>query len=158
MRAPLLASLALGTPWLWIANTSAAWATGLIFAMAGTALLAARRSPPNDRWLAHAPVAVYAGWLTAAAFVSLGSTAAGYGVLTGALGWAWLGLAGATLTALATLQALHRRLEYALTLAWALTGIIVANGSDPLSVSLGAALAIALLAGVGVLAPRASSG
>jgi hypothetical protein len=158
MRAPLLVSLALGTPWLWVANTSAAWATGLIFAMAGTALLAARRSPPHDRWLAHAPVAVYAGWLTAAAFVSLGSTAAGYGVLAGALGWAWLGLAGATLTALAMLLALHRRLEYTLTLAWALTGIIVANGSDPLSVSLGAALAIALLAGVGVLAPRASSG
>ncbi|HKL68430.1 hypothetical protein [Salibaculum sp.] len=158
MRAPLLLSLAVGTPWLWIANQSPVWATVTIFIMAGAAILAALRSPGRDRWLAHAPVTVYAGWLTAASFVSLGSTAAGHGVLTGALGWAWLGLAGATLTGLAVIVALRRRLEYALTLAWALIGIIVANGGDPLSVSLGAALAIALVAGVGALLPRASSG
>lgn len=158
MRGPLIVSLALGTPWLWIATQSAIWATVLIFAMAGAALLAARRSPDHDRWLAHAPVAIYAGWLTAAAFVSLGTTAAGHGVLTGATGRAWLGLAGATLTGLAMLLALRRRLEYALTLAWALIGIIVANGSDPLTISLGAAGAIGLIAGVGALWPRASSG
>src|SRR6056297_2048118 len=82
MRAPLLLSLAVGTPWLWIANQSPVWATVTIFIMAGAAILAALRSPGRDRWLAHAPVTVYAGWLTAASFVSLGSTAAGHGVLT----------------------------------------------------------------------------
>jgi len=158
MRAPLLVSLAIGTPWLWIANQSAIWATITIFAMAIAAIAAARRSPAHDRWLAHAPVAIYAGWLTAASFVSLGSTAAGYGLMTGPMGWAYLGIAGATLSAIAVLFGLRWRLEYSLTLAWALTGIIVANGSQALAISLTAAVAIALVAGVGALQARASPG
>lgn len=157
MRGPLLVSLVIGTPWLWIANQSPIWATITIFAMAGAAILAARRSPDHDRWLAHAPVAIYAGWLTAASFVSLGSTAAGHGLLTGAMGWAYIGIAGATLSAVAVLFSLRWRLEYTLTLAWALTGIIVANGSQTLAISLAAMLAIALVAGVSLLRSRASS-
>lgn len=157
MRGPLLVSLVIGTPWLWVANQSPIWATITIFAMAGAAILAARRSPDHDRWLAHAPVAIYAGWLTAASFVSLGSTAAGHGLLTGAMGWAYIGIAGATLSAVAVLFSLRWRLEYTLTLAWALTGIIVANGSQTLSISLAAMLAIALVAGVSLLRSRASS-
>ncbi|NBD28558.1 MAG: hypothetical protein GVY31_00795 [Alphaproteobacteria bacterium] len=157
MRGPLLVSLVIGTPWLWIANQSPIWATVTIFAMAGAAILAARRSPDHDRWLAHAPVAIYAGWLTAASFVSLGSTAAGHGLLTGAMGWAYIGIAGATLSAVAVLFSLRWRLEYTLTLAWALTGIIVANGSQTLTISLAAMLAIALVAGVSLLRSRASS-
>jgi hypothetical protein len=78
--------------------------------------------------------------------------------MTGPMGWAYLGIAGATLSAIAVLFGLRWRLEYSLTLAWALTGIIVANGSQALAISLTAAVAIALVAGVGALQARASPG
>lgn len=146
MRKPLLISLALGTPWLWIANNSAIWATLVIFAMAVSAITAALRSPEQDRFLAHAPVAIYAGWLTAASFVSLGSMAAGYGLFVGQTGWALICIGGATATAVLVLARLRPRPEYALTLAWALTGIIVANGTTNLAISGAAALAIGLVA------------
>lgn len=146
MRLPLIVSLALGTPWLWVASNSPIGATVLIFAMAIPAILAALRSPARDRWWAHAPVAIYAGWLTAASFVSLASTAAGHGLWTDGVGWGLIAIVAATAVALVALGPMRHRLEYALTLAWALTGIIVANGADPLWISGGAAAGMALVA------------
>ncbi len=141
----LAASLALGTPWLWVALHSALWATGLIVAMAATAILAARAAPRADRWVLQAPVAIYAGWLTAASFVALGSTAAGYGLWPGAEGWAWLGLSAALATAAAVQTWLGKAPEYGLTVVWALIAVVVQNGLAPLS-ALAAAGALALAA------------
>jgi len=155
MRLPLFISLAVGAPWLWVANWSAIAATVLIFAMAVPAIIATIRSPARDRWLAHAPVAIYAGWLTAAAFVSLGSTAAGYEVLTGGFGWALLAIAGATGAALLVLSRLRRVEEYAATLAWALVAIVVTNGLAAPLVSGAAIVAILLVAGYAVMRLRA---
>ena len=145
-RPALIASLALGTPWLWVANHSAVGATVLIFAMLVTALLALLAAPRTDRWWFQAPVALYAGWLTAAAFVALGSTASGYGLLTDSIGWAWTCISGALVVALAVLWVKPQAPEYAATVVWALIGIIVANGLTPNSVSLLAAGGIAVLA------------
>ncbi len=142
-RTPLILSLAFGTPWLAVANRSAIWATVLIFAMAGTAIWALMRAPDADRWWLRTPVALYAGWLTAASFVSLASTAAGYGLLTGSLGWAFIGIAMALLVAVLVERAAPRAPAYGLTVIWALVGIIVANGTNPLGVT--------LLAGAGIL-------
>lgn len=142
-RMPLLISLAVGTFWLSVANASAIWATILIFVMAAAAISAAIAAPDDDRWLFQAPVAILAGWLTAASFVSLGSTAAGYGLLTGSLGWAWIGILGALAVGLVVQWSLPRAPEYGLTLAWALAGIIAAN--------LGRHGEIAALAAVGIL-------
>lgn len=153
MRGPLIVSLAIGTPWLWIANHSPVWATVTIFAMAGAAILAAIRAPKRDRWWAFAPVSIYAGWLTAASFVSLAATAAGNGVLTDGFGWAIIAILGATFVALIVLGRLRHRTEYALTLAWALIGIIVSNGTDPLWVSGLATAAIAAVAARAIPAP-----
>jgi len=114
MRGPLIISLAIGTPWLWIANQSAIWATISIFAMAIPAIMATLQAPTHDKWLAQVPVSIYAGWLTAASFVSLGSTAAGYGVLFDQFGWAIAGIITALIVAS--------------TIIWALVGILVANG------------------------------
>lgn len=143
-RGPLLISLALGTPWLAVANISALWATVLIFAMAVPAILALLAAPRHDRWLLQAPLGLYAGWLTAASFVSLGSTAAGYGILTDSVGWAVIGIIAALGVAVAVLWAKPQAPEYGLTVIWALVAIIVANGvtANPIS----------LLAGAGVLA------
>jgi MFS family permease len=143
-RTGLIISLALGTPWLWVANNSAIGATILIFGMLAGAIAALMTAPKTDRWWFQAPVALYAGWLTAASFVSLGSTAAGYGILTDSIGWAWIGIIGALLTGLAVLWAKPQAPEYASTLVWALVSIIVANGLTLNSVS--------LLAGAGIIA------
>ena len=145
MRSPLIISLALGTPWLWIANQSAIGATVLIFAMAIAAIIAALCAPSSDRWLARVPVSIYAGWLTAASFVSLGSTAAGYGVLFGSLGWAFAGITGALVVTLIVQRSDKTDLAYGLTVIWALIGIVVANGLTS-AVTVAAAVGIAAIA------------
>lgn len=145
-RLPLIVSLAIGTFWLAVANSDAIWATVLIFLMAGTAIAALLRSPAADRWWFRAPVAIYAGWLTAASFVSLGSTAAGYGLWFGSVGWAYAGIGGALIVALIVQRAMPRTPEYGATVIWALIGIIVANGMATLGVTILAAVGIAVIA------------
>lgn len=143
VRTPLIVSLAAGTPWLAIANRDAIWATVLIFVMSSSAIVALLRTPDRDtRWL-RTPLAIYAGWLTAASFVSLGSTAAGYGALTNGLGWAFIGISLALVVTIGVQRAVPRAPAYAGTVIWALVGIMVANRSDP--------LAVTLLAGAGVV-------
>ncbi len=144
-RGPLIVSLACGTPWLAVANTSAIWATVLIWAMGVSAVAALILSPRQDRWWFQAPVGIYAGWLTAASFVALGSTMAGYGVLTGSVGWAWIGIIGALIVALVVLWRRPKAPEYGLTVIWALVGIIMANQTTTLSVSLLAAAGIVVV-------------
>ncbi len=143
VRVPLIVSLAAGTPWLAVANRSPIWATVLIFVMAASAIVALRRAPTSDRWWLQAPVAIYAGWLTAASFVSLGSTAAGYGVLTNGLGWAFLGIALALVVTVLVQRTVPRASGYGGTVIWALVGIMVANGT--------ARLGVTLLAGAGAM-------
>lgn len=141
-RLRLMASLALGTPWLWVANNAAAMSTVLIFAMLVTALMALLRSPAKDRWWLRTPVAIYTGWLSAAAFVSLGAVAPGYGILMDAEGWAYVCIAVALLLAAVVQRRMIDTPAYGLTIVWALAGIIVAN--------LGANLGVAVLAAVGI--------
>jgi len=148
-RPALIVSLAVGTPWLAVANTSAIWATILIFVMAAGAIIALILAPTQDRWLFRVPVGIYAGWLTAASFVSLGSTSAGYGLLTDQLGWAYIGIIGALLISSMVINQ-TKSAGYGLTVVWALTAITVANGADTWTVSalagLGAVVVLALLA------------
>ena len=82
-----------------------------------------------------APVSIYAGWLTAASFVSLGSTLAGYGILFGSWGWALICILGALAVAVPVFWARKDAPGYLLTVIWALAGIIVANGTNLPSVS-----------------------
>lgn len=125
-RPYLIASLVIGTPWLYVATQSAIMATVMIIAMAATAIIAMIKAPAFDRWWFQAPVAIYAGWLTAATWVSIGSTMAGYGIAFGSLGWAYAGIIGALAVSLAVYR-VRRAPEYLLTIVWALVGIIVAN-------------------------------
>ncbi|MGJ8588011.1 MAG: hypothetical protein ACSHXW_07640 [Yoonia sp.] len=146
-RKPLIASLAVGTPWLAVANASAVWATILIFVMAVTAIMALLRAPQKDRWWFKVPVGIYAGWLTAASFVSLGSTSAGYGIMTDAQGWAYLGIIGALIAAAPVLWR-AKSPAYGLTVIWALVAIIVANGMGNWTVSALAAAGVVILLGL----------
>ena len=144
-RLPLAISLAVGVPWLAIANASAIWATITIIIMALGAITALIRAPYVDRWWFQAPVGIYAGWLTAASWVSIGTTAAGYGLITGSFGWAFAGILGALFSAL-TVYKMRAAPEYLLTVIWALVGVVVANGLVTLPVSAFAAFGIAVLA------------
>jgi hypothetical protein len=154
-RLPLLMALGIGTPWLAIANASAIWATITIFIMAAGAIGAFLMAPERDVWLARVPYGIFAGWLSAASFVSLGSTAAGYGLVMNQTGWAILCIILATLLALAVQSHRPRAASYGLTVAWALMAIVVANGFNVLGVVALASLAAVL--GALALARRVSS-
>lgn len=127
---PLCISLAIGVPWLAIANASAVWATITIVLMAVFAIAAMVRSPSGDRWLFLAPTGLYAGWLTAASGVSIATTLAGYGILMGQTGWAIVALLLAQLVAV-TIHALRPDAQsYLAAIIWAFVGIAVANGTS----------------------------
>ena len=143
MRPWLFGSLAVGSAWIPLANLSPILATLLIFAMLGTALMALFKSGDTDRWWQQAPIAVYAGWLTAASAVSVGLLLGGYGWMS-ATPAALLALSLGLALAVAVQYALHRAPSYGITVIWALIGIIVGN-SDPLNVAVTALAIIGIL-------------
>lgn len=157
-RWPLMASLVLGATWLPVAQTSPLWATILIWAMLASALWALARTGGRERLWQRAPIAVYAGWLTAASCVALALMLAGHGVM-GAQTAALAALALALALASMVLMAQPGAPEYGLAVIWALVGIAVAN-LDPLNAPvLGLALAgIAWLAGLSWHNGRRASG
>ncbi len=153
-RLPLAGSALLGAVWLAIAGVAPGAATAVIWVMLGLAVLALLRADPaRDRWLLVAPIAIYAGWLSAAAAVSLGVILAGFG---------WLSNTGSAIVMLALVLAmavtiqLRKRgvLEYGATVIWALAGVIAVNWSDARTVAYVAAAGIVVMAGAMVLARR----
>jgi hypothetical protein len=148
MRKPLFASLAMGTAWLPLAQVAPVLSTVLIWAMLATALSALFRAGDTDRWLQQAPVAIYAGWLTAASCVALGVVIGGYG---------WLPPTPAALVALLICAGLavvmqyklHRAPEYGITVIWALFGVVVANW-QPFNAAVTLLALVAMVAILGV--------
>jgi hypothetical protein len=140
----LAASLVIGTAWIPAANLSVPVATVMIWLMLGTAVMALYKLGDEDRWLQLSPVAIYAGWLTAASCVSVGLMLAGYGILNGTLA-ALVSLALALTIALFIQFSLHRAPEYGLAVIWALVGIIVSN-SQPLNIAVSGLCVIGILA------------
>ncbi len=127
-RWPLIASLAVGAAWLGVAAVSPLWATVLIWAMLITAVVALFRTPAAEaRWTMQAPVAIYAGWLSAASFVSLGLILGGYGVVGSGRTAALIALPLAVWFALAVQWRLQRAPEYGVTVIWALVAVIASN-------------------------------
>lgn len=146
VRLPLIVSLAIGTTWLAVAVQSPVWASVLIAVMLGFALMAVFRATAQpDRWLLLAPLAVYAGWLTAATGVSVGVLLTGFGWLPDTIAAVLMLLAVLTGT-LFVQQRLARAPEYGATVIWALIAVIVANGTGNPAVSLLALIGIAAMA------------
>ena len=150
-RWPLFGSLAVGSVWLAVAQASPVWATVLIWAMLILALAALLRTPASDPWLLRAPVALYAGWLTAASWVAIGLVGAGYGIGPGARGWAVACLLGALATTALVLRLRGRTLAYTAGVVWALVGVAVSNASDAWGLAL---LALGGAAGLAIAALR----
>jgi hypothetical protein len=144
-QTPLIVSMAIGIPWLAIANASAIWATITIILMAIGAITALILAPKRDRWWFQAPTAIYAGWLTAASCVSVATTFAGYGVLMDSVGWALAGIAIGLGAALTIFLRRRQAPEYLWTVIWALVGIVIANQLDVPVVTSFAVLGIATL-------------
>lgn len=145
-RAPLILSLAVGAIWLAVAVRDPVWASLLIAVMLAGALMAVFRAPARpDRWLLLAPLAIYAGWLTAATGVSVGILLTGFGWVSETAA-AVLTLA-TVLTAAVTVQArLGRAPEYSLTVIWALLAVCIRNGGGNLTVTAVALAGSAVLA------------
>lgn len=143
-RMPLFVSLAVGTIWLSVATISPVWATLLIWVMLVSALLALHRmrkaTPP---WAATWPVAFYAGWLSAASFVSIGLLLAGYGVLSETVA-AIVALACATIFSI-LIQLWLTQWPYAAAVAWGFVGIAVANYGEQNAIVVLSTLAAAVL-------------
>ncbi len=145
-RLPLAVSIALGAVWLWIAPDYPRIATAAIWAMLALALVAFLRAPTApDRWLLSAPIAIYTGWLSAAASVSLGVVVAGYGLLSDtATAIVMLGMVLAI--AVAVQWRKPAMPVYGLTVIWALGGVIWVNRADNLTVAVVAGLGVAVMA------------
>lgn len=153
-RLPLAGSALMGALWLGIAGVAPVTATVVIWVMLGLALLAMLRADPaRDRWLLVAPIAIYAGWLTAAAAVSLGVVLAGYGWLSNTA--SALAMLGLVLGIAVVVQFAKRSVfEYGATVIWALVGVVAFNWGDAALVAYAAVAGIAVMAGTIVAARR----
>lgn len=153
-RWPLIVSLGVGASWLAVALVSPLAAMALILVMLAGALAALFAAPRSGPWLLNAPISVYAGWLTAASFVSLAVNAAGYGIGPDALAWAWIAAVGLVVVAAGVQWRLGRVPGYGLAAAWALVALGVANWPDNAGLALAAWAGAALLAALPFFAPR----
>jgi hypothetical protein len=146
-RLPLTVAIGVGVAWLWIAGQSAVWGTMTIWIMAGAALMAFLRAPTEpDRWILSGPLAIFAGWLTAASAVSTGVLIAGHGVLSNT-GSALAMLAVVLVIALVVQGRKPRMPVYGLTVVWALVGVIVANWGDLQTVAWAAVAGVVVMLG-----------
>lgn len=126
MRPVLILSLVIGASWIPVAQLSPIWATVLIWAMLGTAVLALWRAGIADHLWLRAPIALYAGWLTAASCVSVGLLLAGYGYVTAQVaGYIGIGLALALGLAVQAMR--PDAPAYPVAVIWALVGVLVSN-------------------------------
>ncbi len=155
MRPALTLSLAFGAAWLPVALLSPLGASVLIWMMLIAVLAALQQAPVLDRWLCRAPVALYAGWLTAASCVSIGLLLAGYG-LTGQTEAAVLALLLALIITAFVLHRIGDIAEYGFAVIWALIAVAVAGWNDAGIVVWLAATGAALIAGVALAAARSS--
>ena len=146
VRLPLILSVVIGVVWLAIAGLSPVWGTITIWIMAAAAITAFLRADTTvDRWLLSAPLAMLAGWLTAAAAVSTGVLVAGYGLLSNSA--TAVVMMALVLAVAASLQRKRPAMPvYGLTVIWALIGVAVANGSATMIVTATALIGMALMA------------
>lgn len=144
MRPALLLSMVIGASWIPVALAAPVTATVLIIAMLVTALIALYRAPKSDAALAAAPIALYAGWLSAASIVSSATVIAAYtGLDTTIISIAGLILVGAV--AGLVIRTTAHPLPYAAAVIWALVGVVVANAATDNMITLGAAMGIIIV-------------
>lgn len=148
-RTSLMAAMFLGTLWVAFADSRPVLATVIILGMALAANLAALRTASGG-WWQQPPVALFAGWVTAAAGVAMGVTAAGMGWLENSVS-AYAALGGVLVVAIPMQRRLGRAPAYALAVIWALIGVAVANRTELATLTITALIATALMAAAAVI-------
>ncbi len=125
-RLPLMAALVLGMTWVALAADQPVAATVTILLMLVAALTAVLRTGREDRLWLMPPIALLAGWVTAAAGAASGVTLAGLGWLSDTKSAVVCILAVLALAVGMQLR-LGRVPEYGAAVVWALVGMVVAN-------------------------------
>ncbi len=145
-RPALIAAMILGTLWLFLAASQPLLATAVILAMAVFAITAFLRADVTvDRWILSAPLAIFAGWVSAAAMVSVGIMLGGYGLLPHPAA-ALLMVAGLVGGAIYIQSRQPLMPLYGATVVWAIIAVAVVNRSDQIMVAGVAATAAAFMA------------
>ena len=150
MRPALTVSLLIGAGWIPVAQLSPLWATVLIWAMLISAVIALLRAGEADHGWLRAPIALYAGWLTAASSVALGLMLAGHGILSAQMA-AYAGIALDLAVALAVQALRPDTLAYPAAVIWALVGVGVSNLAGP-----NWSVLVLVALGIGVIGWRAA--
>ena len=145
-RPALIGAMLLGSLWLFLAASNPLLATVVILAMAVCALTAFLRADTGiDRWMLSAPLAIFAGWVSAASLVSVGIMLGGYGLLphpTSAL----------VMVAILVAAALYIQSRqplmpvYGATVVWAIVAVAVVNRTEYPMVAITAAIAALIMA------------
>ncbi len=149
-RPRLTVSVILGAGWLFLAPYYPVLATVVILIMAATAIAAFLIAPASpDRWILSAPLAIYAGWVTAACAVSTGVVLAGYGWL-GNTASALVMLGLVLLGAIAVQWRKPAMPVYGAAVVWAIVGIVVVNWGDNATVAYAAVAGAVVMAAVTV--------
>jgi hypothetical protein len=143
----LTTAAVLGAMWLIVSPDFPRTATAVIWAMLGAATAAFVRTPTQpDRWLLSAPVAMLAGWVTAAAGVALGVVLARDGMVSDTS--AAVAMLALVLAIAISVQSRKPDMPvYGLTVIWALFGILWANRSGNMTIAALAAIGIVAMAG-----------
>lgn len=126
MRLPLAVSLIVGCFWILVANKAPIHATVMIVVMTAAAIISMLRAGHTQPWLQVRPIALYAGWLTAATGVAIGVIIGGYAILP-AQAAAMICLVGVVAVALAVQSARPLEWAYPAAIIWALIGVIATN-------------------------------
>lgn len=110
---------------------------GSLACMAFAAIVLARGGPggaPGSRWLAAAPLALHAGWLSLAAILNTAQVIVAYGLLSTdrMLGWSLVLLALALVLLLAINARLRGSLAYVAAAAWGLVGVYMKQSDSAL--------------------------
>ena len=149
MRLPLAISLIIGAFWISAANAAPVLATVMIVAMAAAAIAAMLRAGHSQPWFQARPIAVYAGWLTAATGAAIGILLGGYAVLSPQTAAVFC-IAGVLVISLFVQKARPQEWGFSAAVIWALVGIVVANLHGPNWPVIGLCIL-----GIGVLTLRA---
>ena len=151
---PTVGAVGLGTVWLAIATSAPITATVTIIIMAALAVSAFLIADTDtDPWLLPAPLAVFAGWVTAASAVSTGVLIAGYGVLsnTGSA----LAMLVLVLLIAASVQSRRPKMPlYGATVTWAIIGVFIANWGLNTTIAIAAAIGALVMALITLLMAR----
>ncbi len=124
-RLMLMAAMLLGITWVILAGSLPIFASGIIVLMAIAALIALLRTGKGSFWQ-QPPIALFAGWVTAAAGVAWGVTLAGLGPLSNVAS-AYVMLCALLIVSICVQRYLGRVPAFAAAIVWALIGVAAGN-------------------------------